>query len=216
MQVERTPARIPFRHGAGATPLRTTWGMVRRVRVQAGARGAGTYHRAPRRGIRVATDRPPPEHGRVFDAVASGPLARRDRRAPRTPGAMGRLHARLPRPSNEVGHDRNPGMVHRCRSRRDRCRRAASTDRQVTRPYAERRHRSAVAALKAHPVPCWRGCGRMATTVGHVPPLARHEHRAGSGCCDLRPECGPCNYGEGARLVNARRSRLTPGGGWSR
>lgn len=84
----------------------------------------------------------------------------------------------------------------------------------VTRPYAEREHRSAVAALKRHPVAC--ACGRPATTIGHVPALVMHAHRAGSGCCRKVPQCGPCNYGEGARIANRRRRArgLAPGSGW--
>jgi 5-methylcytosine-specific restriction endonuclease McrA len=46
---------------------------------------------------------------------------------------------------------------------------------------------------------CWRGCGRPATTVGHV------VARALGGTWELsnlRPECQPCNSSDGARLKN--------------
>jgi len=51
---------------------------------------------------------------------------------------------------------------------------------------------------------CWRGCGRPATTVGHV------VARALGGTWDLsnlRPECQPCNSSDGASLGNRMRPR---------
>lgn len=73
------------------------------------------------------------------------------------------------------------------------------------RPYDEPEHRALLATLKLGPVLCWRGCHRRATTVDHVPPLARHAHRAGTRCCELRPACAHCNYSTGSRL--ARRTQ---------
>src|SRR5262245_2430197 len=49
------------------------------------------------------------------------------------------------------------------------------------RPYADPDYRAAVAALKAHPVPCVDGCGRIADSIDHDPPLALHDHRRGTG-----------------------------------
>jgi hypothetical protein len=72
-------------------------------------------------------------------------------------------------------------------------------------------YRQAVARLKAHPAPCWRRCGRPATTIDHVPALALHHH-TGRGCCELRPCCARCNYADGARIgarMKARRRRPT-------
>ena len=77
-------------------------------------------------------------------------------------------------------------------------------------PYAEPGYRAAKARLAKWPTPCWKGCGRLATTPDHVPALARHAHVAGSGCCELLPACGPCNMGDGARIGNTRRRPLAP------
>jgi len=77
---------------------------------------------------------------------------------------------------------------------------------------AERR-----AILRGDP-PCAYGCGRPATTADHVPALASHHHREGSGCCQLVPACAPCNQHAGAVLGNRIRrdgARLRRGGGWS-
>lgn len=75
----------------------------------------------------------------------------------------------------------------------------------MTRPYGEAGYRAAGELLRRRPGPCWHGCGRTATTLDHVPALAEHCHVPGSGCCELRPACAPCNYGDGARLANRRR-----------
>jgi hypothetical protein len=75
----------------------------------------------------------------------------------------------------------------------------------MTRPYGEAGYRAAAELLRRRPEPCWKGCGRTATTLDHSPPLAAHCHVAGSGCCQLLPACAPCNYGGGARLGARRR-----------
>jgi len=72
------------------------------------------------------------------------------------------------------------------------------------RPYDEPEHRALSARLKVVEVRCWR-CPARASTVDHVPPLARHQHRHGTRCCELRPACPRCNYSTGSRL--ARRAR---------
>ena len=76
------------------------------------------------------------------------------------------------------------------------------------RPYDERGYRAAKAAIEAERPPCWRGCGRVATSPDHVPPLDAHDHQAGSGCCALLPACLPCQAAHGARLGNSRRARM--------
>lgn len=47
--------------------------------------------------------------------------------------------------------------------------------------------------------------GARATEAGHVPPLARHRHIEGSGCCRLVPACGPCQRREAVELANETR-----------
>jgi hypothetical protein len=84
------------------------------------------------------------------------------------------------------------------------------------KPRNEPAYLAARAWLTAHPnTPCWRRCGRTATTIDHVPPLRFHHHR-GRGCCELRPACTKCNYGDGARIAQrvkaqrrGRRAALT-------
>lgn len=49
-------------------------------------------------------------------------------------------------------------------------------------------------------------CGRPARTVGHVDALALGG-RLLADASRLRAECEPHNYGDGARLANARRRR---------
>lgn len=85
----------------------------------------------------------------------------------------------------------------------------ADAARDVT-AYGDPDYRAARAALHRTPTPCWRGCGRIATSPDHVPPLADHDHRRGSGCCELLPSCAPCNLGAGARAGNRRRSAARP------
>src|SRR5262245_6672645 len=58
-------------------------------------------------------------------------------------------------------------------------------------PYG-RAYRRARALLLADRPDCAHGCGRPATEADHQPPLARHAHLEGSGCCVLVPSCGPC------------------------
>ena len=55
---------------------------------------------------------------------------------------------------------------------------------------------------------CWR-CGAAATTVDHVPPLSTVEdpaHWEG----ELRPACGPCNFGHGLRRDPQKGRRRGP------
>ena len=89
----------------------------------------------------------------------------------------------------------------------------------AARPYGEAGYRAALDVLRhGDALPCWHGCGRRATTPDHVPALADHRHVAGSGCCQLRPSCVPCNLATGAATGNRRRragAGLAPGRGWS-
>lgn len=47
--------------------------------------------------------------------------------------------------------------------------------------------------------------GAPATEADHVPPLARHRHVEGSGCCRLRAACGPCQRRQAVDLANETR-----------
>lgn len=78
----------------------------------------------------------------------------------------------------------------------------------TARGYGAAYQRDRARLLASGPM-CWRGCGRLATTADHVPPLATHRdvHVHGSGCCQLLPACAPCNLEAGARLGAARRRR---------
>ena len=42
--------------------------------------------------------------------------------------------------------------------------------------------------------------GAVADSADHVPPLARHTHVPGSGCCRLQPACTPCQNRQAALL----------------
>jgi len=80
--------------------------------------------------------------------------------------------------------------------------------------YREAGYRAMAAALAAGDVPCHHGCGRRATSPDHVPPLGRHAHIAGSGCCALAPSCLPCQRSQGARERNRRRHPATTSRRW--
>lgn len=47
--------------------------------------------------------------------------------------------------------------------------------------------------------------GARATEVDHVPPVSRHRHVDGSGCCRLQPACGPCQRRQAVDLANETR-----------
>jgi hypothetical protein len=69
--------------------------------------------------------------------------------------------------------------------------------------YRDPTYLAAVANLKRYPTRC--RCGRLATTIDHVPPLALHVHRRGALCCQYRPACTRCNMGAGAHIARLRR-----------
>ena len=85
----------------------------------------------------------------------------------------------------------------------------------ASRPYNDPAHRAAVAAIKRAPTPCWM-CGRPATTIDHVPPLALHTHTRGTSCCEHRPACGRCNYGAGRAIALRARGGTSTRRTWSR
>lgn len=85
-------------------------------------------------------------------------------------------------------------------------------------PYREPGYLAALEVLAHGDIGCWYGCGARATSPDHWPPLSLHDHEPGSGCCELRPACLPCQLSGGARLAararrRSTRSRLTPGSG---
>ena len=55
--------------------------------------------------------------------------------------------------------------------------------------YGRRYLRERKRLLAGKPPCCEHGCIYPATTADHIPPLSRHIHRDGSGCCILRPMC---------------------------
>jgi hypothetical protein len=76
--------------------------------------------------------------------------------------------------------------------------------------YNDPTYRAARAWLTAHPgTPCWKNCGRPATTIDHVPAIMHHTHVRGAGCCQLKPACRRCNCSHGASEGNRRRDPHT-------
>ena len=51
---------------------------------------------------------------------------------------------------------------------------------------------------------------RVATEADHVPPVSRHAHVDGTGCCTLRPSCATCARRQGAILSGYRGPRPAP------
>lgn len=79
------------------------------------------------------------------------------------------------------------------------------------RPYNDPHYRTARAWLTAHPdTPCWHQCGRKATTLDHIPPVAHHAHQRGTNCCTLKPACSTCQNRQGAAITNTRRASGYP------
>jgi hypothetical protein len=74
------------------------------------------------------------------------------------------------------------------------------------RPTNDPEYRQARQTMKAAHIPCWRGCGRRATSPDHDPPIATHHHIRSSGCCILRPSCLQCQNRQGAGITNTRRT----------
>jgi hypothetical protein len=72
-------------------------------------------------------------------------------------------------------------------------------------PYGPAHERRRVALLKPG-VLCHFGCGRQASELDHVPPLALHDHVEGSGCCRSLPACWECQREQAAALGWHRQS----------
>ena len=80
-------------------------------------------------------------------------------------------------------------------------------------PYGHR-YRKLRAALLGLPCELQLVCeGDPADSADHSPPLSRHEHVEGSGCCVLRPACMRCQ-GEQARLLSMETKRLRTTGSY--
>lgn len=47
--------------------------------------------------------------------------------------------------------------------------------------------------------------GDPSTSLDHDPPLSRHDHVEGSGCCLLRPACQPCQRHQAKTLAGETR-----------
>ena len=70
------------------------------------------------------------------------------------------------------------------------------------RPQYGYRYRQLRAALLGLPCELRLVCdGDPADSADHMPPLSRHEHLSGSGCCGLRPACMRCQ-GEQAKMLS--------------
>jgi hypothetical protein len=54
-------------------------------------------------------------------------------------------------------------------------------------------------------------CANKPTETDHVPPLSRHFHREGSGCCHLVPSCAPHARSQGGHLAAQPRFALPNG-----
>lgn len=70
--------------------------------------------------------------------------------------------------------------------------------------YGEAYKRERKALLASRP-PCTY-CGGRATEADHVPALALHAHRHGSGCCRLVPTCSDCARRQAPRVRDVARS----------
>jgi len=47
--------------------------------------------------------------------------------------------------------------------------------------------------------------GAPSTSLDHTPPLSRHDHVEGSGCCHLRPGCAACQQKQAKTLAGETR-----------
>lgn len=82
-------------------------------------------------------------------------------------------------------------------------------------PRSHRRYQKARALILAGNPPCWR-CGAPATTADHIVEIALGGDPYATW--NMRPACGPCNYGRGARLkaqlARVRKVAATPSRAW--
>lgn len=73
-------------------------------------------------------------------------------------------------------------------------------------PYGEAAYERERRRVQGRPCELRLVCsGAPATEPDHDPPLSRHVHRPGSGCCRLRPACGPCQRRQAVELANETR-----------
>lgn len=74
-------------------------------------------------------------------------------------------------------------------------------------PYGPR-YEAVRAALLGQPCEMRLVCdGAPATSCDHDPPLSRHHHVEGSGCCQLRPACMACQVRQ-ARMLAGQTARF--------
>jgi len=70
------------------------------------------------------------------------------------------------------------------------------------------RYKLVRASLLGQPCALMLMCdGDPADSADHTPPLSRHEHHEGSGCCRLQPACMRCQS-EQARMLSMETKRL--------
>lgn len=79
-------------------------------------------------------------------------------------------------------------------------------------PYDAAYQRERAALLAGRPR-CACGCGALADSADHVPPLYLHRHVPGTGCCRLRPMRLGCNVEQtgGWRAATAVREARKAG-----
>ena len=78
-------------------------------------------------------------------------------------------------------------------------------ERVVPNPYGWAYQQARAKLLAGNPM-CWRDCGRRAVEADHDPPLSRHPHLEGSGCCVLRASCAKCQRRQATQLANETRA----------
>jgi hypothetical protein len=71
-------------------------------------------------------------------------------------------------------------------------------------PYGPAYQKARAAILAGNPICAHINCTRPASEADHQPPLSRHRHRNGSGCCRLLPSCGPCQRRQAIDLANGK------------
>jgi hypothetical protein len=70
------------------------------------------------------------------------------------------------------------------------------------------RYKKVRASLLGQPCTLMLVCdGDPADSADHSPPLSRHEHHEGSGCCQILPACMRCQ-GEQAKMLSMETKRL--------